>query len=94
MSKCLKNSRKNIQILYASSLENTTFVTKRNFFQVREQVTVFLYQLRQLIYADRIKAQTVGQYIRPISIYFDNLSTLPIADVLHSVHSNLGNEVN
>lgn len=66
---------------------------RRNFFELRKQITTFLFQLRKLIYSGLLKSIKANEIIHPISIYFDHLSALPIADILHNTHSTIGNEV-
>lgn len=68
------------------------FVTKSSFFSMRQQTTIFLFQLRQLIYTGRIKYNVAESLLRPLSIYLEQLNTLPIVEVLHTIHSTLGNE--
>lgn len=66
---------------------------KKNCFQLRRQVTTFLFQLRKLLYCRLLKCAMANEIIRPLAVYFEHLSALPIADILHNTHSSLGNEV-
>lgn len=86
--------RMNIQMLLASSRENSTFVTRKSYFLMRQQTTSLLFQLRHLLYTGRLKYNAIEDLLRPFSLYFEQLNGLPIVDVLHTVHSTLGNEVN
>lgn len=89
----LHKTRMNIQTLHSSSRENTTFVTRNNFFVLRKQVTTFLYQLRQLIVSERMHYDLIEQDFNLISTYLNQLNALPIAKVLHSLYNEKGNEV-
>lgn len=75
-----------------SSRENSSFITKKSFHTLRVQTTTFLFQLRQLLYTGRVKYATVDALIKPLNIYMEHLCALPIADVLHTIHSSVGNE--
>lgn len=86
-------NRMNVQMLLASSRENSTFVTKKNYFLMRQQTTTLLFQLRHLLYTGRLKYNIIEDLLRPFTIYLEQLNTLPIVDVLHTIHSTLGNEV-
>lgn len=83
----------NIQTLIVSSRENTTFVTKKSYLSMRQETTVFLFQLRHLLFTGRIKRNVIEDLLRPFSLYLEQLNTLPIIDVLHTIHSTLGNAV-
>lgn len=83
----------NIQTLIVSSRENTTFVTKKSYLSMRQETTVFLFQLRHLLFTGRIKQNVIEDLLRPFSLYLEQLNTLPIIDVLHTIHSTLGNAV-
>lgn len=85
--------RVHVQMLTVSSRENSTFVTKKSYFSMRQQTTTFLFQLRQLLFTGRIKHNVVEELLRPFALYLEQLNALPIVDVLHTIHSNLGNEV-
>lgn len=61
---------------------------------MRQQTTTFLFQLRHLLYTGRLKYNVIEDLLRPFTIYLEQLNTLPIVDVLHTIHSTLGNEVN
>lgn len=52
-----------------------------------------MFQLRQMVYSGRIKHTTVDTLIKPLAIYMEHLCALPIADVFHTIHSSIGNEV-
>lgn len=86
-------NRMNVQMLLASSRENSTFVTKKSYFQMRQQTTSFLFQLRHLLYTGRLKYDVIEDLLRPFTLYLEQLNTLPIVDVLHTIHSTVGNEV-
>lgn len=83
----------NVQTLIVSSRENTTFVTKKSYFLMRQQTSTFLFQLRHLLFTGRIKHNIVEDLLRPFALYLEQLNALPIVDVLHTIHSTLGNEV-
>lgn len=83
----------NAQTLIASSRPNSTYVTRRNFFELRKQITTFLFQVRKLIYSRLLKCNKANEIISPLDQYFGHLSALPIADILHNTHSSIGNEV-
>lgn len=83
----------NIQMLLAASRENSSFVAKKAYFVMRQQTTSFLFQLRHLLYTDRLKYNVIEDLLRPFTLYLEQLNTLPIVDVLHTIHSTLGNEV-
>lgn len=85
--------RMNIQTLIALSRENSTFVTRKSVFSLRQQTTTFLFQLRHLLFTARIKQDIVGDLLRPFGLYFEQLNALPIVDALHTIHSTQGNEV-
>lgn len=85
--------RVNIQMLIVSSRENSSFITRKNFYLLRRQVTEVLFQLRQLLYSGKIRSNSVDLLIRPLYNYLEFLSALPIIDVIHTVHSSIGNEV-
>lgn len=59
---------------------------------MRVQTSTFLFQLRQLLYTGRVKNTTVDALLKPLAIYVEHLCALPIADVLHTIHSSIGNE--
>lgn len=84
----------NAQSLFVSSRENSTFVTKKAYFLLRQQVTTFLFQLRELLYTGHIKHNVADDVLRPFVMYLEHLNTLPITDIIHTVHSTLGNQVN
>lgn len=86
-------SRVNIQILHVSSRENATFVSKKPFFTLRQQVSTLLFQLRQLVLSEKIHYSIVEEEIATITGYLDHLNALPIASVFHAVQSVKGNEV-
>lgn len=88
------NCRMNIQTMIAAARENSTFVAKKNFFELRKQVTSFLFQLRKLLYAGQVRHSAAEGILRPLTIYLDHLATLPIADIIHTTYSSRGNEVN
>lgn len=83
----------NIQSLIVSSRENSTFATKKSYLSLRQQVTIFLFQLRELLYIGRVKHNYFEESLKSFAMYMEQLNTLPICDVLHTVHSTLGNEV-
>lgn len=83
----------NIQTLTVSSRENTTFVTKKSYLSMRQETTIFLFQLRHLLFTGRVKHNVVEELLRPFSLYLEQLNTLPIIEVLHTVHSSRGNDV-
>lgn len=56
-------------------------------------MTTFLFQLRKLLHCGLLKCAAANEIVRPLAIYFEHLSALPIADILHNTHSSLGNEV-
>lgn len=87
-------ARMNVQMLLASSRENSTFVTKKSFFSMRQQTTTFFFQLRHLLYTGRLKYDVIEDLLRPFTLYLEQLNALPIVDVLHTIYSTLGNEVN
>lgn len=60
---------------------------------MRQQTTTFLFQLRHLLFTGRIKHDVVEDLLRPFALYLEQLNALPIIDVLHTIHSTLGNEV-
>lgn len=60
---------------------------------MRQETTVFLFQLRHLLFTGRIKRNVIEDLLRPFSLYLEQLNTLPIIDVLHTIHSSLGNAV-
>lgn len=76
-----------------SSRENSSFVTKKSYFTLRQQTTTFLFQLRHLLFTGRIKYNVVEDLLRPFAPYLEQLNALPIVDVLHTIHSTLGNDV-
>lgn len=80
--------------MFVSSRENSTFITKKSYFSLRHQVTTFLFQLRELLYTGQIKHNVADDVLRPFVMYLEQLNTLPITDILHTVHSTLGNQVN
>lgn len=83
----------NVQTLIVSSRENSTFVTKKCYFSMRQQTTAFLFQLRHLLFTGRLKHNIIEDLFRPFALYLEQLSALPIVDVLHTIHSTVGNEV-
>lgn len=80
-------------MLIVSSRESSSFMTRKNFYLLRHQVTEVLFQLRQLLYSGKIKNNAVDTLTRSLSIYLEFLSALPIIDVIHTIHSSTGNEV-
>lgn len=60
---------------------------------MRQQTTTFLFQLRHLLYNGRLKHNIIEDLLRPFALYLEQLNTLPIVDVLHTIHSTHGNEV-
>lgn len=81
-----------MQTLFVSSRENSMFMTRSSYFSLRQQTTTFLFQLRQLLYTGRIKYNIAETLLRPLATYLEQLNALPIVDVLHTIHSTLGNE--
>lgn len=86
--------RVNAQSLFVSSRENSTFITKKSYFSLRHQVTTFLFQLRELLYTGQIKHNVADDVLRPFVMYLEQLNALPVIDILHTVHSTMGNQVN
>lgn len=83
----------NVQTLLMSSRENSSFVTKKSYFTLRQQTTTFLFQLRHLLFTGRVKHNVIEDLLRPFAPYLELLNALPIVDVLHTIHSTLGNDV-
>lgn len=76
-----------------SSRENSSFIAKKSFLTLRLQASIFLFQLRQLLYSGRIKHASTDTLIKPLAIYSEHMCALPIVDVLHTLYSSIGNEV-
>lgn len=66
---------------------------KQRCFKLRQQNTIFLFQLRHLLYTGRIKYELAESLLRPFHLYMEQINALPIVDVLHVLHSTEGNEV-
>lgn len=79
-------------MLTVSSRENSTFVPNKSYFLMRQQTTAFLFQLRHLLFTGRVKHNVIDELLQPFALYLEQLNALPIVDVLHSIHSTLGNE--
>lgn len=85
--------RLNAQAMIVLSYKSNSIVMKQRCFKMRQQNTTFLFQLRHLLFTERIEYDTAETLLRPFHLYLEQINALPIIDALHALYSIDGNEV-